>query len=317
MDVTTTSGRRFPRLVIIVLVIGLVTAAFVARELGLRHRLAFQLRDHIGAPEDVLPFESFSLDDSPHLRLAAAGDVGTGDEPAFATAAAMDRIEGDQEYAALLLLGDNVYPNGDPDDVDDKVFAPYGDVLDGGTQLLAVLGNHDVRDENADAHAEAIGMPGRWYATRIDDVLIISLDSNQPENREQVAWLEETLVDSDARWTIVTMHHPPYSGGYHGSDHGVRNAFSGLFEAHDVQLVLAGHDHDYQRSRPIDGVTYIVSGGGATVRPASSADFIDVAFSTLHFLDIAVWPDRIEIRAVDQGGNQFDHITLDGPSGQR
>lgn len=122
-----------------------------------------------------------------------------------------------------------------------------------------VLGNHDVSDGNGDAHAAAIGMPNRWYATEIGDLLVVSLDSAQPDDPDQLAWLESTLRGTDAAWIIATMHHPPYSGGYHGSSIDVRNAFSPLFERFGVQLVLAGHDHDYQRSKPLDGVTYAVT----------------------------------------------------------
>ena len=117
-------------------------------------------------------------------------------------------------------------------------------------------------------------------------------------------------VGSDATWIIATMHHPPYSGGYHGSSTEVRAAFSPLFERYGVQLVLAGHDHDYQRSRVISGVTYVVTGGAAKLRPADRADFTEVAWSAHHFVDIAVWADRIELRAIDHAGEVFDTVTI-------
>lgn len=50
------------------------------------------------------------------------------------------------EYDALLLLGDNVYPTGDPSRLPATVFEPFAEVLDGPTQLEAILGNHDVKD---------------------------------------------------------------------------------------------------------------------------------------------------------------------------
>jgi hypothetical protein len=55
-----------------------------------------------------------------------------------------------------------------------------------------------------------------------------------------------------------------------------------------VQLVLAGHDHDYQRSEPIGAVTYVVSGGAAKLRPANRAEFTEVAWSTHHFVDLLI-----------------------------
>ena len=91
----------------------------------------------------------------------------------------------------------------------------------------------------------------------------------------------------------------------------VRNAFGPLFERYGVQLVLAGHDHDYQRSQQISGVTYVVSGGAATLRGTERAEFTEVAWSTYHFVDIAVWSNRMELRAINQHGAVFDTFELE------
>lgn len=77
-----------------------------------------------------------------------------------------------------------------------------------------------------------------------------------------------------------------------------------------VDLVLSGHDHDYQCTRPINGTTYIVSGGGAKLRPTGLTDFSVAARSTLHFVDIAAFDDHLLVRAVDQDGMVFDWATL-------
>ena len=82
------------------------------------------------------------------------------------------------------------------------------------------------------------------------------------------------------------------------------------FELYDVPLVLAGHDHDYQRSKPIDGVTYVVSGGAATLRPSGQEDFTDVSTSTLHYVDLLVEHDRLTLRAIDQSGMLVDSVEL-------
>lgn len=107
----------------------------------------------------------------------------------------------------------------------------------------------------------------------------MALDSNRPNDPAQVRWFRQTLAGSTARWTIATMHHPPYSGSDHNSSLDVRGSFSPLFEQYDVDLVLSGHDHDCQRTRSINGVTYIVSGGGAGLRPTGLAEFSVAAAS--------------------------------------
>lgn len=244
------------------------------------------------------------------LRLAVAGDVGTGGAEEIATADAMDRREGNEEYAALLMLGDNVYEDGDPSKLGERVFAPFSGVLDGGTQLLAVLGNHDVDSGFGDAQAAGLGMPAAWYATRFDDVLVMALDSNRPNDENQLDFLTRTLASATETWKIVIFHHPPYSGGWHGSDMAVRGTFVPLFEQYGVQLVLSGHDHDYQRSEEINGVTYVVSGGAALLRDTALADFSVVATSTHNFVDLAVFTDRLELRAIDHAGTEIDTVTL-------
>lgn len=245
------------------------------------------------------------------IRLAVAGDVGSGGTTPFEIGARINSSEAVSEYDALLLLGDNVYPNGDPEELAAKVFEPFDPVLDGGTELLAVLGNHDVRDDNGDAQAAALGMPGRWYATTIDDVLIVALDTTVDIEPDQIDWLEQTLSASDAKWKIAMMHHPAYSAGFHGSTDDVQATFSPLFERYGVQLALAGHDHDYQRTEPLNHVTYVVSGAAAKLRPAGWAPFSEVSLSVNHFLDIAIWSDRLVLRAIGADGVILDEVTLD------
>ena len=322
-----TTARRVARGFTVLLLVGIVIGGgIVFGRSAYMQRAANRLQSHTDTPVSVAPAAPRSVDvttarEAPTtvgntgpadaaLRLAVAGDVGTGSGEAYATADAMDLLEGDVEYRALLLLGDNVYPDGDPEKVDQWVFEPFAGVLDGGTELLPVLGNHDVDNGFGEAQAAALGMPGAWYATRYDDVLIMGLDSNRPDDPDQLEWLERTLTESTERWKIATMHHPPYSGGWHGSDMAVRTSFAPLFETHGVQLVLAGHDHDYQRSKQINGVTYVVSGGAALLRPARRADFSVAAWSVLHFTDVAVWSDHLELRAINQQLEIFDMVTL-------
>jgi 3',5'-cyclic AMP phosphodiesterase CpdA len=294
---------RFLRLIVL-LAFTAVVAAGVARILD---SIAAR-RLPVGAPAAAQPFDD--LGQPPLARLAAAGDVGTGGKPEWRTAAAMDEVEAMREYDALLLLGDNVYPSGEAARVDEVVLDPFSGVLDRRTRLVAALGNHDVLSEDLAALLDALGAPGRWYSERFGPVQVVVLDSNRATDPRQRAWLEETLAGGEVPWTIAVLHHPPYSAGSHGSDEASRAAFAPLFERYGVQLVLAGHDHDYQRTRPIGGVTYVVSGGAATLRPTGRADFTEAAASTLHFLDLAVYDRELVVRAVDQRGRIFDEVAI-------
>ena len=274
-----------------------------------RDYVATSLAMNVRAPSGGTPYQPAPVGDPPAVRIAAAGDVGTGDREERETAQAMASLAG-VPYDALVLLGDNVYPSGDPSRLDATVFSPFGDLLDDGAALVPALGNHDVRDGNGPGQVEALSMPGRWYTWRSGPALIVVLDSTRADDPAQRAWLETTLATTDAVWRIVALHHPPYSAGWHGSSENVRRALEPLFNQYGVQLVLAGHDHDYQRSEPINGTTYVVSGAGARTRPTDRAPFTAVSWSTQHFVDLQIWPDRLELQAVAQDGLAYDSFEL-------
>ena len=248
----------------------------------------------------------------PAVRIAAAGDTGTGDAAEQTTASEMVAEGRGDPYDALLLLGDLVYEDGDAALVDRVVTKPFASILDNGATLLPVLGNHDyVSGEQRQILAE-LGRRRPWYSQRVGSVRVLVLDSNQVANPRQTQWLRDTLAEPQPAktWTVVAMHHPAYSAGYHGSDLQVRHAWGPLFAAFDVSLVLAGHDHDYQRCVPQDGVTYLVSGAGAKLRPTGQDSFTAVSASTLHYLDLLFYDNRLVGRAIDQSGGLVDSFTI-------
>jgi hypothetical protein len=269
------------------------------------------LTHQVGSPEQKAPFEALPVGTEPELHLAVVGDVGDGGDLEWRLASTMYNAGRSDPYDALLLLGDNVYPYGDPAKLDEYVFQPFAAVLDSGADLYSITGNHDaLAEDGGSAQLEALGMPGFWWADRIGDLLLVGLDSNQVDNADQLAFLEATLADSDARWKIVAVHHPPYSAGYQGSAKDVREAFSPIFERHRVQLVLSGHEHDYQRTGEINGVTYIISGAGAGTRRTGNRSYTAYSASTMNFLDVNLYDDRMMLRAVDHEFKVFDETTL-------
>lgn len=273
------------------------------------HADAF-LNNHIGAPKQSDTTRLVTPTDKAIARLAVAGDVGTGEVAAYRTGAIMDTLDEQRPFDALLLLGDNIYEDGDPDKLPDRVLYPFGAVLDRGTRLLAVLGNHDVRNNNGPAQAAALGMPNEWYLTPIGNTSIVALNSNKPTSHDQREWLDATLTTITTQWTIVILHHSPYSAGWHGNNSAVIDNFVPLFEKHQVDVVLSGHDHDYQRNLPINGVTYIVTGAAAKTRPAGRDEFTAVSWSTHSFIDVAIYRDLMYIQAVDHAGRVIDSVEI-------
>jgi hypothetical protein len=299
-------------LVVAVVVVGI--GALVATTLYGR-QLWSVLTHRKGGPTATWVVPTFPAGEVPDVRIAAVGDVGEGEEEEWRIAWAIRRLSFDEApFDAVLFLGDNVYPSGDPARLDDTIVRPFTVVTDRGADVLAIVGNHDAA--HADEQMRLLGMPGTWWTASVGDVRLIGLDSNRIDDPAQLAFLERTLREATEPWRIVAVHEPPYSSGYQGSNEAVRERFVPLFERYGVQLVLSGHEHDYQRTVTIDGVTYVVSGAGGRTRGTGDADFTAASWSVLHFVDVDVYGDRIVVRAIDEDARMFDaaEILPDGSS---
>jgi 3',5'-cyclic AMP phosphodiesterase CpdA len=301
--------RTSPRGLTVRIVALSITLALTAVGILYRDQIVRYATHRKGSPTETTAWHPFPPGDPLELHLAIVGDVGDSGSRIDATAHAVVEVDATQPVDGLVLTGDNVYPAGDPARLPDTVFGPFADILDG-APLYAVLGNHDVKNGHGDAQMAVLGMPGPWWARHLDDVLLIGLDSNHADDPDQRAWLARTLADATERWRIVVVHHPPYSAGYQGSSEEVRAAFVPLFERYGVQLVISGHDHDYQRSVPIKGVTYVVTGGAAGTRRTGEDYFTAVSFSWHHFVELGVFRDRLVIRAVNQDRRVADEASV-------
>jgi acid phosphatase len=230
----------------------------------------------------------------------------------------MTAFHDERPYGDVLLLGDNVYPDGDPAGLRAKFEAPYGELLRRAVRFHAVLGNHDVeRGRDAQIHYKHFNMGGQpYYSFTVADDLVqfFALDSNNVDAAQR-RWLEGALSASRARWKVVALHHPLYSSAKrHGSDPALCAALEPLFVRYGVAAVFAGHDHVYERTKLIEGVQYFVSGAGAKLRrgdldPRSRffAAGNDVANS---FMFLEVTPERFAFWSVDASGRILDAGTL-------
>ncbi len=210
-----------------------------------------------------------SLEHEPSTRLAIAGDTGTGEGSAIeATVQQMLAQDDSYRYDALVLLGDLIYPEGDAEQVPSRISDVFDPLTQRGARLLPVLGNHDYMSGEEEQILQQLGRSTSWYSETVGIVRVVVLDSERVDDPAQRAWLEDTLAAaSEASWTIVAMHKPAYSAGFHGSDESIQQAWVPLFEQYDVPLVLAGHDHDYHsRSAPTDTATLRSLGAVDTIR---------------------------------------------------
>jgi len=135
------------------------------------------------------------------------------------------------------------------------------------------------------------------------------------QDPEQLAWLEDALARSRARWRILYGHHPLYSTGRkHGSDLILRGKLEPLLRTSEdssprVQVVFAGHDHIYQRFHPQKGVGYFVCGNSGELRRGNAAPSPLVAAVEDQQRAFMLWEataDALRFWAINEKGEAFD-----------
>src|SRR5262249_11176020 len=92
------------------------------------------------------------------------------------------------------------------------------------------------------------------YSFDHGDVHFLCLDSNRyidPNDAALQEWIAADLSATDAVWTFVVFHHPPFNVGDEHYEVQHMRMLARLFESLGVDVVLSGHEHNYQRSRPI------------------------------------------------------------------
>jgi hypothetical protein len=248
------------------------------------------------------------------VRFIAFGDAGRGDTAQWELARAMSAHHWNQFYDTALLLGDNIYPDGEWEDTRAKFEAPYSELLKRGVTFQAVLGNHDVKKgREAQINYPRFNMGGRsYYSFTKGDGLVefFALDSNYFDIRQR-RWVEEALQASQAKWKVAFFHHPMYSSAErHGSRLDLRAELEPLLVRHGVDAVLTGHDHIYERTRPQQGVQHFVSGVGSKPRRGDldrRTPFY--AFGndvTSSFMSFEITQDRLSFKAIDISGRVID-----------
>ena len=188
-------------------------------------------------------------------HLLAVADVGSGDAHQQAIADRMADVHRQRPVDLVILAGDNIYPDGDLSRVASTFERPYRALLSAGVPFRAVLGNHDIRTANGDPQLAypGFGMRGRWYQLRQGPVELFMLDTNMNAAwQHQLPWLKKALAASNAPWKFVVGHHPIYSSGFYGDDPNAIARLTPLFRQYGVNLYINGHEHHYERSRPME-----------------------------------------------------------------
>lgn len=188
----------------------------------------------------------------------AAGDIArcVHPDPRWSGAAASaDLVAGalarDRD-AAVLTLGDHTYPVGAAREFATCYQPTWGRFKD---RTWPTPGNHEYGTPGAKPYFDYFGAragPG-YYSIELGSWHVISLNSQVTgaAASAQLAWLKDDLARHRARCTLAYWHVPLYSSGGHRPDRRMRAAWQLLYDA-GAELVLSGHDHEYERFAPQD-----------------------------------------------------------------
>ncbi len=213
-------------------------------------------------------------------RLLIAADIGQCDRSGKsrpetrATAALLEDRPG-----LVIAAGDLAYPDGKALDFANCYDPAWGSAR---ARTLPAPGNHEYHVAGAPAYFEYFGAQAGdpaagWYSVNFHGWHLVALNSNLPaeEGSAQLAWLRQDLASRPAGCLLAFWHHPRFSSGGHGNNTSMAAAWRVLAQA-GADLVLNGHDHDYERFAPQDAEGHadphgtrelVVGSGGAELTP--------------------------------------------------
>jgi acid phosphatase type 7 len=207
-------------------------------------------------------------------KVVAAGDIANCAAPgAVETSQLVQSLDPD----AVLTLGDNAYLEGAAEEFA-NCYAPTWGVFKDAT--FPAPGNHDYKTPGASGYFGYFGprAPAPYYSFNLGPWHIVSLNSEIPHGKysRQLRWLRRDLAADPRRCELLYWHRPRWSGGPHGSDSGMWALWHAAYN-HGVDVVLAGHEHNYQRFYRLDrygrydgrhGLRQLIVGtGGTTLYP--------------------------------------------------
>jgi uncharacterized protein (TIGR03437 family) len=260
----------------------------------------------------------------------------------------------------VLHVGDIAYETGTFDEFTNNYFGFYPTLMRR-APFFAIPGNHEYYSGALPFLAltanPAQTVPpedaGRYYSFDWQGTHFVGLDANlldgfhRAEQQRMLDWLENDLANASATWKIAFWHQTPYPIQHHSDLPGVggdsdpidvaaRRLLNPIVERHGVQLVLTGHEHNYQRTKPLQGsygdlrstasfvvppgqgTVYITSGGGGGVlHGITDQPFLAQKASVNHYLRVRISGPELTVSTIvadafsgKPDGTIIDQVTL-------
>ena len=247
------------------------------------------------------------------ITVAASGDIASCDQTSDErTAEVVRRIDPD----AVLTMGDNVYPSGTAEQFAECYGPSWGAFR---ARTFPGPGNHDYETPDAAGYFGYFGNRARgpYYSFNLDRWHLVSLNTEIDHSWDspQLKWLRRDLRRDRRPCEILYWHKPRWSGGAHGSSADTQPLWRAAYE-NGVDLVLAGHDHNYQRFRRLNargrpsprfGVIQVVAGAGGRSHydPGEIAHRVAADGTTYGVVKLNLLPRSFALRFVPVAGGTY------------
>ncbi len=257
--------------------------------------------------------------------MVASGDI-SNCTPDACVAAETAGLVADLDPDVMLLLGDLQYPDGGLDDFEAEYDRTWGQLS---ADSRPVPGNHEYGTPDATGYFDYFGAAASpdtdgYYSFDAQAWHLVGLNSNDEctviactDGSAQQEWFAADLAQTGRRCVLAYWHHPRWSTGQHGDTEAV-DALWRTAVAGGVDVVLSGHDHDYERFVRLDAdgeadaagtAAFVVGSGGAELRPFSEPQPDESAArveQTYGVLDLELGRDSYSWEFVGVDGDVLD-----------
>ncbi|PRD51278.1 metallophosphoesterase [Sphingobacterium gobiense] len=295
----------------------------------------FEFEKQTGYKGNNIPDLTYLEDSYSFLVLGDFGRVGNYYQQDVARELGHATIVLDAEF--IVSVGDNFYPNGVASTTDYQWVSSFESIYNDASlyrDWYVALGNHDYRG-NVQAQIDYSNvsrrwnMPARYYSKTFhvnndEKMLLIVMDTNpyiesyhqasekyigvaEQDTAKQTQWLIEQLKTSDPqiKWKIVVGHHPLYSGGKRKDSEDTKlfeKKFADLFDKHQVDAYICGHEHDLQIIKPKERfTTQFLSGAASEVRETGNREGTIFATAEPGFMAFSVFGSKMLVQTVRAG----------------
>ncbi|UCD29660.1 MAG: metallophosphoesterase, partial [Planctomycetota bacterium] len=211
-----------------------------------------------------------------------------------------------------------------------QFFEPCRDLLRSSV-IWPAIGNHELEKDPEEhdgriAFTQIFALPHteHYYSFDYGDAHFLVLDSNHDfwNNQAQYHFAAADLEATRARWRFAVWHHPAFSSGSYSNETYMRTRYCPLMARHNVDVIITGHDHNYQRSKPIKHhyepnqkhhyIHLVSGGGGARLYSVREGElWHEKGLPTNHYIHFRIDGDLLQAKVVDLDDQVIDTFTID------